>query len=179
MQYPYEEMVQRILRSYKKIPEPGYPNSTRDEVWDAYLHFFSDAYHLKDWITNDDQLRPKITVEEMDKFIETFPNMKLLQTIVTKAKHLKADRSHIQFRDASVSWDDGSPRPSPAIGYEDNGFLLTEEDGYLLNENGDKIEIGGHKQEIHPRDLAIKVLFIWNKFFVDNKLKGRFSIEKG
>jgi hypothetical protein len=171
----YDEMARRVVRSFHKIPEPGYPNSTKEEVWDAYLHFFQDAYHLKDWIRYDDEL--KITKEELNEFINGNPNMKLLQSIVTQAKHLRANDQNIKYRVNNLFWDDGSPTPSPAISYEETGYLLTEDGGYLLTESGEKLAIDYPKKEIHPRRLAIKVLVAWNKFFSDKKLKGSFIIE--
>lgn len=175
MPRPYHEMAKRVVRSYKRIPEPGYPNATQEEVWDAYLCFFTNAYHLKDWIANDKEL--KISHEEMNDFIDRNENMKLLQAIVTKFKHLNADHNHIAFGEIRLSWDDGSPKPSPAIGYEDRAFLLTEGGGFLLLENGKKIKLESSQKNIHPRTLAIKVLVAWNKFFKEKKLDGGFIIE--
>jgi len=174
MSNQYEDMAKRVVRSYEKIPEPGHPNYTQEDVWDAYLTFFLFAYHLKDWIVDDDELN--ITRKEMNIFIEGNSNMKLLQVIVTQAKHLKAVHDHIKYQDVHLSWDDGSPRPSPAIGFQERAFLLTENGGCLLTEDGEKIMLDSPKQEIHPHRLALKVLVTWNKFFIEKKLIGGFVI---
>lgn len=175
MLHSYEEMAKRVVRSYGAIPRSGYPNSTQEEVLDAYLHFFSDAYQLKDWIINDNAL--SITKEEINQFIDGSSNMKLLQAIVTQDKHLKANHDHIKYREINLFWDDGSLRPSPAIGFEERGFLQSEDGGFLLNENGVKLELDSPKQEIHPRRLALEILIAWNRFFKDKKLKGSFIME--
>jgi hypothetical protein len=173
----YHEMAERIVRSYKKIPEPGYPGVTKEEVWDAYLHFFLNAYHLKDWIINDKEL--KINHKEMNNFIDRNENMKLLQAIVTKSKHLNADRYHIAFKEIHLSWNDGSPKSSPEIEYEDRAFFQTEDGGFLLQENGKRIELESfQKKNIHPRTLVVKVLVAWNKFFKKKKLEGGFIIKQ-
>jgi len=172
---PYRDMAKRIVRSYKKIPEPGYSRATQEDVWDAYLHFFSDTYHLKDWIANDEKL--KISHKEVDDFIDGNESMKLLQAIVTKFKHLKADRDHISFK-VNLSWDDGSPKPSSEIGYEARDFLLTEGSDFLLQENGKRIKLESSQRNMHPRTLALKVLVAWNKFFKEKKLKAEFIIKQ-
>lgn len=175
MPRPYQEMAERIVRDYKRIPEPGYPNATQEEVWDYYLHFFSDAYHLKDWIVNDSEL--KIDNKEMNKFINENENLKLLQTIVTQFKHLKADHGHIAFA-INLLWDDGSPKPSPGIGYKERSFLTTQAGDYLVTGNGDRIAIERAGKNMHPRSLALMVLVAWNKFFQEKGLEGGFSTEK-
>jgi len=167
-------MAELVVRDYKRIPEPGYPNSSKEDVWDTYLHFFLVAYHLKDYIVNDETLG--IEKAEVNNFIENNDDMKLLQAIVTGFKHLKANRNHISYDIGSLAWDDGSPKPSPEIGYEERNFLLTEDGKYLLCENGKKIRLESDSKKVHPRILAIRVLAAWNKFFKEKDINVGFVI---
>lgn len=160
---PYHKMAKLIVRDYKRIPKPGYLNSSKEDVWDAYLHFFLVAYHLKDYIVNDKTLG--IKEAEVNNLIENNDDMKLLQALVTGFKHLNADHDHISYDIRSLAWDDGSPKPSPEIGYEERNFLLTENGKYLLCEDGKKIRLESASEKVHPRILAIRVLAAWNKFF--------------
>ena len=43
-EHPYHKMAELVVRDYKRIPKPGYPNSSKEDVWDAYLHFFLCLY---------------------------------------------------------------------------------------------------------------------------------------
>lgn len=167
-------MAELVVRDFKRIPKPGYPNSSKEDVWDAYLHFFLDAYHLKDYIQNDTTLG--ISKSEINSFIDKNKDMKLLQSIVTGFKHLDADSDHISYDIRGLKWDDGSPKPSPEIDYEERNFILTEDGKYLLREDGKKIRLESDIEKMHPRDLAIKVLASWNKFFKEKGLDIGFVV---
>lgn len=169
---PYHKMAELVVRDYQRIPKPGYPNSSKEDVWDTYLHFFLVAYHLKDYIENDETLG--IGKAEVNNFFKNNQDMKLLQALVTGFKHLKADNKHISYDIRSLAWDDGSPKPSPEIGYEEKSFLLTENGKYLLCEDGEKIRLESDIKKVHPRELAIKVLIAWNKFFKKKDLNVGF-----
>jgi len=173
-QRPYHKMAELVVRDYKRIPKPGYPNSSKEDVWDAYLHFFFAVYHLKDYFVNDETLG--IEEAEVDNFIENNEDMKLLQALVTGFKHLKADYNCISYDIRSLAWDDASPKPSPEIGYEERNFLLTEDGKYLLCEDGEKIRLESDTKKVHPRNLAIRVLAAWNKFFKEKGLDVGFVI---
>lgn len=177
MNHSYNEKAEKVRRSYERLLsfKPGHPDATRDKVKDAYQDFFEDAYSLKDWIVNDDALN--ITDKEMNAFLEAHEEMKLLQAYATKLKHLKADHDHITFEEIEITWDDGSPRGSPELGYTERGFLLTEDGSFLLiNGSGDKLSLGAKPQSTHPWILTMKVLALWNQFFKDNGLAGGFKI---
>ena len=171
---PYHRMAKLVVRDYKRIPKPGYPNSSKEDVWDAYRHFFLVAYHLKDYIVNDETLG--VEEVEISNFIENNDDMKLLQALVTGFKHLKADRNHISYDIKSLEWDDGSPKPSPEIGYEERSFLLTEDGKYLISEGGEKLRLESDSIKMHPRTLAIRVLAAWNKFFKEKGIDIGFVI---
>jgi len=170
----YHKMAELVVRDYKRIPKPGYPNSSKEDVWDAYLHFFLDAYHLKDYLVNDETLG--IEKAEVNSFIEDNDDMKILQALVTGFKHLKADHNHISYDIRNLAWDDGRPKPSPEIGYEERNFLLTENGGYISCEDGKKIRLESDIKKVHPRTLAIRVLAAWNKFFKEKGIDIGFVI---
>ncbi len=123
MNSTYIDQANRTVRSFKKIPQPNYPNSTPEEVWDAYYHFLQDAYHLKDWIINDNKSIEGFDSKQKKKlindFIEGNINMKLLQAVVANIKHLKADHKHINFKEIALTWSGGGIRSSPEITYSD------------------------------------------------------------
>jgi len=172
--HPYHKMAELVVRDFKSIPMPGYPNSSRDDVWDAYLHFFLDAYHLKDYIQHDKTLG--ISNSEINSFIDNNKDMKLLQSLVTEFKHLTADDDNISYDIKGLEWDDGSPKPSPEIDYEKRSFLLAEDGKYLLCENGKKIRLETDTEKMHTRDLAVNVLAAWNAFFKEKDLGIGFVI---
>lgn len=177
MNHSYNEKAQKVMRNYERLLslKPGHPTATKEEVWDAYEDFFQDAYHLKDWIKNDETL--KIEGAKVEAFIEAHEEMKLLQTVATTSKHLRADNDQIIFKDIVLAWDDGTPRGSPELGYAERGFLLTKDGSSLLiNEHGDKLSLGTKPQSTHPWILTMKVLALWNQFFKDNGLAGGFKI---
>lgn len=180
MNLSYTDQARRVVRSFKKIPAPNYPNSTPDEVWDAYYHFLQDAYHLKDWILNDDAVvigsNREHKRKQLNAFIEGNVNMKLLQSVVTSMKHLKADYNHIAFNEINLTWSEGGLRPSPAISYGDLDFDVDDEGNFLLEEDGDTMKVEVATKTMHPKKLAVKVLVSWNKFFANHGLEGGFEI---
>lgn len=165
---PYHKMAELVVRDYKRIPKPGNPNSSKEDVWDAYLHFFLVAYHLKDYIVNDKTIGVKKA--KVNNFIKNNEDMKLLQALVTGFKHLNADHVHISYDIRGLAWDDGRPKPSPEIGYEERNFLLTEDGKYLLDEDERKIRLESDIKKVHPRELAIRVFAAWNNFFKENDI---------
>lgn len=174
MNLPYTDQAKRVVRSFEKIPEPGYPNSSPDEVWDAYYHFFQDAYHLKDWVANDKGT--KVDHDDVNTFIAGNVNMQLLQGVVTNMKHLRADAKHVTFKEIDLTWDDGGPKPSPEIGYDVHVFDIDDEGKFILEEDGDSMKVEVEKKTMHPRKLAMKVLIAWNQFFKQHGLEGGFHV---
>ena len=181
MNLPYTNQAKRVVRSFARIPAPNYPNSSSDDVWDAYYHFLQDVYHLKDWIINDDAVKIGLNKDEKKKilnnFIEGDINMKLLQAVVTNMKHLKADANHIAFKEISLSWqNNGGLKPSPEITYDDLVFEVDNNGNFVLEDDGNNMKVEIKKKSIHPKKLGIKILIAWNVFFKNFKLEGGFQI---
>jgi hypothetical protein len=173
----YTNQARRAVRSFTKLSKENYPAEFSEEDWDAYYHFFQDAYHLKDWIVNDKNT--KITREEMNKFIEENGDMKLLQSIVNSTKHLVLSNPNNKYSNVDFVWNDNSKSEAksfPSILYEEDSFLLSQDGGHLLFQDGSKIIIKKEEKEIHPKILAVKVLIAWNNFFKERNLKGGFEI---
>ncbi len=160
MNLPYSNQAERVVRSFKNLPEANYSGWTEDQVWDAYYHLFQDVYHLKDWILNDDAVQigagKKQKNDALNSLIESNPYMKLLQSVVTSMKHLKADHGHIAHPVIDLSWSLGGVKPSPAVSYGD---------GTHANVN-----------DIHPKALVLETLIAWNQFFKDNGLSSEFNL---
>ncbi len=51
----WPEQYERMLRSHGRLTNYARGNwaASSDEARDALIHFFQDAYHLKDWLRND------------------------------------------------------------------------------------------------------------------------------
>jgi hypothetical protein len=51
----WPEQYERMLRSHDRLNDysRGHRAASSDEARDALIHFFQDAYHLKDWLRND------------------------------------------------------------------------------------------------------------------------------
>ncbi len=171
----YLEKVEQVVRSFKRIPPPGYPESTKDDVWDFYRYFLQDAYHLKDWIVYDDSLG--VSKKEMDAFIEGNIYMKLLQSVVTGIKHLKANHKQIVFPNLVLTWvDEGGSEPSPAVSCGDLVLGIDEEGYFLLEEDSSTTRVEKQTKTVHPRVLSVKVLEAWNQFLKNHGLDGHFGL---
>jgi hypothetical protein len=57
----WREQYERMLRSHAKLKQvtSGQHNIGSDDARDAMMHFFQDAYHVKDWLKND----PNVSVD--------------------------------------------------------------------------------------------------------------------
>ena len=177
MNNSYTDQARRVVRSFAKLPKNNYALEFSEEEGDAYYHFFQDAYHLKDWVLGDDNTN--ISRGKMNEFIEKNENMKLLQSIVNSIKHLRINNSNNKFSNINFIWKDSSEAEvgsCPSILYEEDGYLMIDDNGFLLTEDGDKLIIGTAEKEIHPKKLAVKVLIAWNIFFKENNLTGGFEI---
>lgn len=172
----YTEQAKRTLRSFDKLPRDYFIKNASDVVWDDYMHFFQDAYHLKDWIIWDEN--NSVSENEVNKVLESEPELKLLQAIVTKMKHFKITRLKTRFVNINFQWKEENEVFYPEIAYEEEGYLMVDDEGYLLTEDGDKLIITSEKRKIHPKDLAEKVLLAWEDFLKQQILRGNFELIK-
>jgi len=87
----YREQFDRVKRWYERfreIDQGRLHNRPSDYYQDDVYAFFLNCYHLKDWIKNDPNVRPRENVEE---FINTNEALKLCADICNGLKHLKRD----------------------------------------------------------------------------------------
>jgi hypothetical protein len=81
----------RMLRSYERLDRAGHGGYSISSVdaEDALVHFFQDAYHLKDWIKNDGAIR----VASPEKLINAELAMQICADLANGSKHLKLDHN--------------------------------------------------------------------------------------
>ena len=167
----YTNQTRRVVRSFSKLPKENYSKNFSEDDWDAYYHFFQDAFHLKDWIINDSG--NKITRKKIDEFIKRSGPLKILQSVVNSIKHFKIeDEKHNKYPQIDCVFE-----KLPKIQYKREDFICQEDGSKILQEDGSAILAESSEEgEVHPKRLAIDVLIEWNKFFKENGFKGHFSI---
>lgn len=122
----WRDQYERMLRSHQKLVEAARSSSLgSDEARDRLYHFFQDAYHLKDWVKNDDSdptvLTPTIrnTVESIFDKVTGIPTLQRAADLCNGVKHLKLTTAKTgdkatAFTNQSVSiqmgaWGSGTP----------------------------------------------------------------------
>ncbi len=174
MNFSYIDQAKRMFRSFKRLPDN--PSKFTDHDWDDYYHFFQDAYHLKEWIANDEN--NAVSNKMLNEFIEKEPEIKLLQTVVTNLKHFKITVLKTRFSNIRFEMKEEKSIPYPSIAYEEEGYLMINDKDYLLLENGGKIIISSEEKEIHPKELAVKVIEAWLDFLKQQVLEGNLKLVK-
>lgn len=92
----YEDQVNRMLRSYNKLPLCSLliQEKCTSEIMDSYIHFFQDCYHLKDWIKNDTKFCQNRTRAKVEKFVNKNEALIYIASITNATKHLILDEKH-------------------------------------------------------------------------------------
>lgn len=171
MNKSYTDQANRIARSFRRIPKENYPSRFSDDDWDACYCFFLNAYHLKDWIINDKS--NEISKKQINNFIKRSKSLKILQSTANILKHSKISKGWNRYHQVNFVFDE-----IPKVQYSKEDFILLENGGKLMNEDGSYILAeSSEKGEIHPKVLAVSVLTKWNKFFQENNLRGSFDME--
>lgn len=86
----WAEQYGRMKRSHARLSEiaQGRLAASSDEARDALIHFFQDAYHLKDWIRNDDL----VVAGDVEAHISETPQLSLCADLCNATKHLRLNR---------------------------------------------------------------------------------------
>jgi hypothetical protein len=86
----WREQYDRMLRSYRLLTAvaAGREWASSDEARDVLIHFFQDAYHLKDWINNDPQATTRTGVEQL---VDASQPLSLCRDLCNGAKNPKLD----------------------------------------------------------------------------------------
>jgi len=98
----WQEQYERMLRSHKRLTDyaSGQRHFSPDEdgsaeARDALIHFFQDAYHLKDWLKNDKAIGRKRARQQIKKEVEGYVSdtlyLKICADVANGSKHLQLD----------------------------------------------------------------------------------------
>jgi hypothetical protein len=81
----WREQYDRMLRSYFLLTTvaAGRQWASSDEARDAVVHFFQDAYHLKDWIKHD----PGVTTSDVERLVTGSQPLRLCADLCNGTKH--------------------------------------------------------------------------------------------
>jgi hypothetical protein len=83
----WREQYDRMLRSHMLLVRVagGHDAASSDQARDALVHFFQDAYHLKDWIKND----PQVTTRDPEHLVDTSEPLRLCADLCNGTKHFR------------------------------------------------------------------------------------------
>jgi len=90
----YQEQFERVKRWYARFREinQGKPHTHPSDYYlDEVYAFFLNCYHLKDWIQNEDTIKPP--KGKVEHFINQNKCMRVCADICHGIKHLKLQRS--------------------------------------------------------------------------------------
>lgn len=103
------DRMQRGLTLLRSVAE-GEVYASSDEARDALFHFYQDAYHLKDWVKNDDSVK---TADDVERFINGTPDLQLCADLCNGTKHLSLNRSHTGDLSTTFGTQGATVRPAP------------------------------------------------------------------
>jgi hypothetical protein len=108
----WREQYDRLLRSYFLLTTvaAGREWASTDEARDVLVHFFQDAYHLKDWIKNDRQ----VTTTDVEQVVNGSPSLRLCADLCNGTKHLSLTRTRTGDRTTGFIGQSVAVRPAPA-----------------------------------------------------------------
>lgn len=104
----WRDQYQRMLRGRVRLEEAAMGGSGSDEARDRLFHFFQDAYHLKDWLKNDDD--PRIPAKRDVEALFTDPTSSV--PVLRLAADLCNGVKHRTLRPGSSKSGDDSTRIS-------------------------------------------------------------------
>ncbi len=84
---PHLEQFERVKRWHKVLNDFRYSNASKKETnWqiDCIYAFFTNCYHLQDWIVHS----KKMSTTEMNQFIKKHPELMICRDICNASKHL-------------------------------------------------------------------------------------------
>lgn len=108
----WQEQYERMRRSKRRLERiaTGREDAGSDDARDALVHFFQDAYHLKDWIKNDDEVPTDVDPEDA---IENSDALRLCADLANGTKHLKLQRTRTGDLETGFMGQGVTVRPSP------------------------------------------------------------------
>jgi hypothetical protein len=115
----WPEQYERMLRSHERLRSiaHGETNASSAEARDSLIHFFEDAYHLKDWI-KEEALTRGVDVEEA---INNSDELRLAADVCNGVKHFGSLRSpRTGDAETAVVGQGATVRP-PVMGSDEPG----------------------------------------------------------
>lgn len=148
--HSYREQFERLLRSYARLESiyKGRAHDTRSENYrDEVYTFFSNCYHLKDWLKNDPGFSG---AKEVENYINANQELQLCADICNAHKHFRLDK----------------PRSTeqPRVGGQKIDLKLGAREIAIKV----KFTIDTGSGPIDAFDLATKCLELWKAFLVKN-----------
>ncbi|MFC4122022.1 hypothetical protein [Nonomuraea zeae] len=86
----WRDQYERMLRSHARLAETAAPSPLdAAEARDRLYHFFQDAYHLKDWLKNDQAAGlDAVTNQALERHITATPALAMCADLCNGTKHL-------------------------------------------------------------------------------------------
>ena len=137
----YEDQFNRVKRFLLKIDPPSKNHGNAIEYEDNLWSFFQNAWHLKDWIKNDDSIEPI----DIETIVTNYSCLMICSDLANRTKHLKL-RHHIRV-DAKFSGNDVT--------------ISINETGHTAFLNYRIIDM--HGKEYNAIDLAKEILNAWSE----------------
>jgi hypothetical protein len=108
----WREQYDRMRRSYFLLTTvaAGRDWASPDEARDALVHFFQDAYHLKDWIKND----PSLTKRDVEGLVNGSQSLRLCADLCNGTKHLSLTGTRTGDQATGFTGQSVAVRPAPA-----------------------------------------------------------------
>lgn len=176
----WRNQYQRMLRSHQRLAEAAGPSSVgSDEARDRLFHFFQDAYHLKDWLKNDDDplLPSKKDVEALfTDPQQRIPDFQLTADLCNGVKHRTLwsgssktgdDLTNIIRQDAHVML--GGPATATAyVGGASPRVVNGPPPSPTLGEHRWFVASNGQQREV--MNLADEIVETWNAWLASKGL---------
>jgi hypothetical protein len=81
--------------------------ASSDEARDALIHCFQDAYHLKDWVKND---QPS-NAAQVEQFIDEAPILRICADVCNGTKHLRLNNARTGDTSTAITSQSVTVRP--------------------------------------------------------------------
>ena len=106
----WQEQHERMMRSHRRLTgiAGGQIVASSDEARDALLHFFQDAYHLKDWIRND----PSVSTSDVEDVINSTEPLQLCADLCNGTKHFRLNRARTGDNSTAFTAQSVTVRPA-------------------------------------------------------------------
>lgn len=84
----WDGQYHRMQRAFQRLwgVAPATSAFVAGDIEDGFIHFFQDAWHLKDWLRNDPTTRTRVT--DIEQFINSSDPLKLVADLANGSKHL-------------------------------------------------------------------------------------------